>query len=300
MPIDNKATQAALQEWPSWGLEHRPRIVGELQQGLNHTVLRLEAHSRHYILKIFSAPNPSSIAMQRWAARYALSPNVVYSAPSGAYFLMDYSERNDFHQTTRDIDTLLARLATKLAKLHSLDSSKLLSGQGDFDLLKHCDGYLEGIEAIGSSNRSLPTSLREKHSELLPTLERLVRDGTPKTLCHNDLVRENCLFSKHDLLFIDWDYACLNNPWFDLAALIYYLQLSEDHAQKLLTLYDPQFGKQVGMPIYWAALCAVVWLDVLWYSNRQGTAETGDPLARSANIDKKLLDLAQLQANLSV
>jgi thiamine kinase-like enzyme len=292
MPIDNKTTQAALEEWPSWGFEHPPRIMGELQQGLNHTVLRLEADSRHYVLKIFCAANPCSIVVQRWAAGYALSPNVVYSAPHGGYFLMDYIEQSELNQATTNIDTKLSKIAATLAKLHSLDSSKLLSGQADFDLFEHCDSYIEDIEG------TLRSSMRNKHSVLLPTLERLVTDRTPKTLCHNDLVRENCLFAKHALLLIDWDYAGLNNPWFDLASLIYYLELSDDHAQQLLTLYDPQFGIQVGRPIYWAALCAVVWLDVLWHTSRRSTAETGGPLAGSANIDKKLSDLAKFQENL--
>ena len=306
MPIEKKLTQVVLQDWPSWGLQGEPRIVGKPQQGLNHKVQLLAVDSRHYILKIFTEPSANSIEIQRCAARFALSPKVVYSAPCGAYLLMDYVEQADFHQASLDMHALLSKLAATLTKLHCLDWSTLFSAQADFELLRHCDSYLEGMQAkegsAGSAallDENLQANLHKKQAELLPALKYLTADDTPKVLCHNDLVRENCLISDHQLLFIDWDYACPNNPWFDLAALIYYWDLSEAHAQQLLSLYHPQFSKQYGKPIYWAALCAVVWLDVLWHANRQSTKQADDSLRGSAKLDSKLLDLANFRANFS-
>ncbi len=47
-------------------------------------------------------------------------------------------------------------------------------------------------------------------------------------LCHNDLVAGNILESSSDLKFIDWEYAGLGDPWFDLALIIEHHQLGDD------------------------------------------------------------------------
>lgn len=46
-------------------------------------------------------------------------------------------------------------------------------------------------------------------------------------LCHNDLVAGNILQGSEGLKFIDWEYAGLGDPWFDLALVIEHHGLSE-------------------------------------------------------------------------
>ena len=48
-------------------------------------------------------------------------------------------------------------------------------------------------------------------------------------LCHNDLVRNNLLFKYNKVTIIDWEYAGMNNPYFDLASFI-----SENDLTKLV------------------------------------------------------------------
>jgi thiamine kinase-like enzyme len=45
-------------------------------------------------------------------------------------------------------------------------------------------------------------------------------------LCHNDLVAGNILEGSQGLKFIDWEYAGLGDPWFDLALVTEHHQLS--------------------------------------------------------------------------
>ena len=48
-----------------------------------------------------------------------------------------------------------------------------------------------------------------------------VIDTFPKeiVLCHNDLNPKNCIFGKKGLMFIDWEFAGLNDLYFDIAAI---------------------------------------------------------------------------------
>jgi thiamine kinase-like enzyme len=54
--------------------------------------------------------------------------------------------------------------------------------------------------------------------------------------CHNDLVAEN-LITTPELMFLDWEYACDNDPLFDLATIIEHHELSDSQAELLLNAY---------------------------------------------------------------
>ena len=46
-------------------------------------------------------------------------------------------------------------------------------------------------------------------------------ENSPKemVLCHNDLNPKNCIFADNSLKFIDWEFAAMNDKYFDLAAI---------------------------------------------------------------------------------
>ncbi len=54
--------------------------------------------------------------------------------------------------------------------------------------------------------------------------------------CHNDLVAAN-IVSTPDLKFIDWEYACGNDPLFDLATVIVHHGLDEPRVDALMRTY---------------------------------------------------------------
>lgn len=56
-------------------------------------------------------------------------------------------------------------------------------------------------------------------------------------LCHNDLVAGNILEGSQGLNFIDWEYAGLGDPWFDLAVVIEHHGLSEPLEQGFVQAY---------------------------------------------------------------
>ena len=54
--------------------------------------------------------------------------------------------------------------------------------------------------------------------------------------CHNDLVAEN-IISTPDILLLDWEYACDNDPLFDIAVVVAHHGLSAGQADVLLDAY---------------------------------------------------------------
>lgn len=85
--------------------------------------------------------------------------------------------------------------------------------------------------------------LRTINSDDTEQLEHCVRviDSMPApmnlSLCHNDLVVGNIIDAENDIVFIDWEYACDNDPFFDLATVAAHHQLSERQMSVLLRSY---------------------------------------------------------------
>jgi len=65
-----------------------------------------------------------------------------------------------------------------------------------------------------------PDSMISWHTLLTPLINEFCQDPTPLVFCHNDLVKENCLFDAQQAWLIDWEFAQLNNPWFDLGSIV--------------------------------------------------------------------------------
>ena len=68
--------------------------------------------------------------------------------------------------------------------------------------------------------------------------ELLERDKH-RVFCHNDLNLSNIMYSD-DIFFIDWDYAGINHPYFDLALLFNAMNLTSYEEYKFLSIYADQ------------------------------------------------------------
>jgi thiamine kinase-like enzyme len=79
--------------------------------------------------------------------------------------------------------------------------------------------------------------------------------------CHNDLVAEN-IIATPEIHFLDWEYACDNDPMFDLATIVAHHELSNKHADFLLDAYFDGDGAdhRVRLDRYVSFYNALLWL----------------------------------------
>jgi thiamine kinase-like enzyme len=77
-------------------------------------------------------------------------------------------------------------------------------------------------------------------------------------LCHNDLNSQNIFFSK-DIKFIDWEYAGVNDRYFDLACVCVEFGLNGEMVEVFLEAYfmDEDFSleKLEAYKMIYMALC---------------------------------------------
>ncbi len=128
-------------------------------------------------------------------------------------------------------DSVLDRLGIVLRRLH--DSWDSLSGE----MLYFCP--FQTIRTYARSARALQATLPAGLDELLEDarmLSRRIRPFRP-VLCHNDLLPANLIDDDVRIWVIDWEYAGIGHPLFDLANVCAAADLSPDHERRLLLAY---------------------------------------------------------------
>lgn len=279
----------ALNNWREMPLDQPPEVVKTFTAGLNHQTHLIQSGSTQFVLKLFQQAEPNAIAAQQWATKHGLAPRIVYANQSSDIVLMEFVTSNTITHSDITHDTLKL-LAMALRKLHDLPTSELARKIGHFDLKQFCETYLKQVDQ--------PDTLSPKiHAQLLPALNTFIHDNTPHCICHNDLVTANCFVAgtvaQPKAFFIDWEYAQIHNPWFDLAAIIYYFKLTADQSKDFLNHYRDGWACQFEAPISVAAQISLLWGDMLWHLARGDWNSWPD-------LQKKLADLRQLALKLDI
>ena len=118
--------------------------------------------------------------------------------------------------------SLLSSLAKSLIFLHSYPVD-------DFDYAFHDSLIAYGRQMENEDEKSVFKAAIELHDSLSD-------EHGKYCLCHNDLHPENVLCSDQ-IQFIDWEYASLNLPYFDLAYAIEHFEMSESEILYFLSEY---------------------------------------------------------------
>ena len=97
-----------------------------------------------------------------------------------------------------------------------------------------------------ATSRRLGADLPADTDEMLETARRLSRTIAPytPTLCHNDLLPANILDDGDRIWIVDWEYAGMGNPLFDLAGISANCGYSEDQEIALLKSYRGELRQQ--------------------------------------------------------
>ncbi len=242
---DEQTVDAVLRSIPGWEGAKWERLSG----GFTNTTYKVTAGSHTGVLKVDdkkrSAPfnmRRAEEAVQRTAAAKGLAPNVIW-ANDVAYFT-EFVEGQVWSRDSFTIDGQLEILASALKSLHALPLSRR-----SFDAVAAAKRYLDDIDSLSGDI-----------TERCMTIVEESRLPANVCCCHNDLVAEN-LISTPELKFLDWEYACDNDPLFDLATVIEHHELGEEQASRLLTAYfgdDAEHWQteiQTSRRLYLALLC---------------------------------------------
>jgi thiamine kinase len=192
----------------SWLLKDEQRLL----------VLRVDSDAANRI----GLDREAEIQVLQTVAAAGIGPRPVWADPGNGLLLTEYIGATVWQENDPQNPDRLKQLARTLRVLHELS----FRGQA-FQPAKAAHKYATGI---GSDEAF-------KMAELALTLEaQLAACGQPPCLCHNDLVHTNIIGSG-PVHLIDWEYAAMGDPLFDLAIVVRHHKLSDRITQAFLIDY---------------------------------------------------------------
>lgn len=210
-----------LAEIPGW----EGATIAKLTGGLSNVTWRIGKDGRLGVLKIDGEERCEPLntrraeaRIQNAAAKAGLASNVILA--DDGFFFAEFVEGTVWRRSCLDKEGNLEIIAAALKRLHSLP----LTGRS-FDAKVAAGRYVEKVRGLESNTieicLAVISSMRQPHN---------------LCCCHNDLVAEN-LIATPELKFLDWEYACDNDPFFDLATVVEHHELSNDQTNRLLGAY---------------------------------------------------------------
>jgi thiamine kinase-like enzyme len=214
--------QLAERVWPGQQVAIEP-----LGGGITNRNFKVEADGRTFVLRIggkdtelLGIDRSAEYAASSVAADLGLGPEVVaYVEPEG-YLVTRYV---DGVVGNVDVD----RVGAALRRLH--DGPSL---PGRFDSFRVVEAYLATAHEHGVA---VPSAY-ERAKDLADEIERR-RSDAPLRPCHNDLLNANFIDDGVRLWLVDWEYAGMGDPFFDLGNFAVNHELTEEAEHALLSAY---------------------------------------------------------------
>jgi len=213
------------------------RVGPRLSDGPTNTSYRVECAGEHYVLRL-DKPGARQLGLNRdnerrvarAVADAGLAPEPLFHDTAGGVYLRRFLPGRCWDTADLAKPENLRRLAALLRKLHSLPPH----GEG-FDPLAAARRY-----AAQSGNEAARSVLQRTEAQM----QKIGKVSPHLALCHNDLVCQNILESDQ-LMLIDWEYAAVGDPFFDLAVIVQHHRLDRNSAELFLRAYlQDSFGRE--------------------------------------------------------
>jgi len=204
-------------------------VVSRLSDGPTNQSWLIERDGARYVLRL-DLPEARRLGLDRAAeanaqaiaAAAGLTPGATHTDLSAGICLRPFEPGRAWQPGDLRQPRKLERLAGLLRTLHRLPANV-----PDFDPFAAMQRY---AAQLGTAEA------RERVAAARPLLEQLRAEPVPRSLCHNDLVCEN-IVEGEQLRLIDWEYAGMGDPLFDLAVVIQHHALEPEFSDHLLQSY---------------------------------------------------------------
>jgi thiamine kinase-like enzyme len=200
--------------------------------GITNHNFRVQADGRTYMARVcedrslLGIDRRNEVVCQQAAAELGLAPEVLHHEP-GLLVLQLVEGRTLAAADLRE-PTCLARAASLLRSLH--ESRDAISGE----ILYFCP--FQAIRTYARTAARLGADRPAGMEEMLRGARELSDRIAPfrPSLCHNDLLPANWIDDGRRLWLVDWEYAGIGHPLFDLANLAANASLDDDQEATLL------------------------------------------------------------------
>ena len=225
--------------------------ISQLRAGLVNATYRVVRDGRAYALRV-AAANPIALGLDAgWelqvlaradAAR--LAPRVDYADAMRGILVLQWVEGREWRRADAPRAENIARMAGLLRRIHALavpsPARRMRPSQW--------------IDLYASAARPLGPAIEALAASKLAALEAL--PAVPATLCHSDLHVLNLVDRGDSLMLLDWEYAHVSEPLWDVAGWSANNDFAAEDARNLLAAYAGGAPSQA----QWSRLQILIWL----------------------------------------
>ncbi len=236
-------------------------VVSVLPGGLSNSSYRVVADEVECVVRI-TGKNGETLGIDRTreaaalrrAERAGIAPEVLaFFLPEGHSVTRFVANGRALTQTEFESGEMIPRLAQRLQDIHGLDPV-----EGSFDACDDIRRWMRIADGRGGRRPDRLDALLERVYEINGSLA--AKRTVDPVLCHNDPYFRNFL-DDGSLWVIDWEFAGMGDPLYDLAAVAYSFE-SEQRDLLLASYYgdvDPLIRHQLDDLIVVYLCWCVVW-----------------------------------------
>jgi thiamine kinase-like enzyme len=236
--------QLAERVWPGLDVSVEP-----LGGGITNRNFKVEAGGQEFVLRIggkdtelLGIDRAAEHAASCVAAELGLGPEVVAFIEPEGYLVTRYV---DGEVGKVDLD----RVGAALRQLH--DGPAL---PARFDSFRVVEAY----RATAHERGVAVPSAYVRAKEIADQIERR-RSGTTYRPCHNDLLSANFIDDGTRLWLVDWEYAGMGDPFFDLGNFAVNNALGEEGENELLAAYGSNDGEALVLMRFMSDFREAMW-----------------------------------------
>jgi thiamine kinase-like enzyme len=219
---------------PGW--DGRALVIGPLAGGTTNRNYVVEAGGNRYVLRL-PGENTALLDIDREVERAAneraaalgFAPEVIALVEPEGCLVTRFVEGDSITRVAISEPDTLAHLATILRVMHE-------SGPfpGVFDAFRVPGRHRAAAESRGVAIPAAYEHLDDVVREIASAFEA---SAEPRCFCHNDLLAANFLRAADRIWLLDWEYAGMNDRYFDLGNLAVNNEMDDDAEERLVTAY---------------------------------------------------------------
>lgn len=239
-----------------------------LKKGMTNDSFKFEVKDKSYIIRVPGAGTDKLINRSNEYNVYGvlkgkkISDNIIYISNDSGIKI------TEFWETARVSDPFdkedVERCMNKLREFHTSDLE-----------VSHFFDPFEEIKFYESLWKGKPSMFEDyvNVKERIMSLEKLI-DQLPKelVLAHIDSVSDNFLFVEDEVFVIDWEYAAMQDPHFDIAMFAIYSLYNREQTDFLIDRYfSGNCTTETRMKIYsYMAIGGLLWSNWCEYKSALG------------------------------
>ena len=220
-----------------------PLTASQLRGGFtNHNYRIADADGRVWVLRVtepaemLGADRDAEYSATVTAAGLGIGPVVLAYLRPERVFVLGFIDGRPVPEEEMRGEDMIRRVAATLLRLH--DGPPMESSFSVFGIVAM---YRDNARTLGVR---LPDEFDWSWARAEEMRAALASGKRPARPCHNDLLIGNFLDEGHALRILDWEYAGMGDPYFDLANFSTNHELDESGDRMLLEAYFGEYREQ--------------------------------------------------------